>query len=117
MSTIDLTSFQTKTTDTVVKMPGGKPIKLRPLMTLGSEHDQLLMDLISSLGSLNIQDGEMELSALGDVMPFVGRLLTAAAPNATDAGRLDKLPLMARFEVLMGYMQDQDLGGLSPSGS
>lgn len=115
MANIDLTSFQSESTDTVVAMPEGKPITLRPLMALGSEHDGLLLDLITQLGTLDLKDGQMELSKLGDIMPLVGQLLAAAAPSKTDAARLDKLPLMARFQVLMGYVQDQDLGGLTPS--
>lgn len=117
MSTIDLTSFQTEPTDTVVTMPEGKPITLKPLMALGSEHDGLLLDLIARLGTLDLKDGQMELSTLGELMPLVGQLLTAAAPTKADAARLDRLPLMARFQVLMGYIEDQDLGGLSPSES
>ena len=118
MSTIDLTSFQATSTDTVVTMPEGDTITLKPLMQLGSEHDSLLMDTITQIGTLKAdKDGSVPIEALGDVMPLVSKLLVAAAPDKKSAARLDKLPLMARFQVLMGYVKDQDLGGLSPSES
>ena len=121
MSTIDLTSFQSPSSQTVVRMPDGDEIVLRPLMGLGSEHDQMLMDTITAIGDLKIDDdgedgaAKIPLGKLGEIMPLVGRLLAAAAPDKKAAARLDRLPMMARFQVLMGYIEDQDLGGLSPS--
>lgn len=130
MATIDVSSFQSESEPTVVTMAEGKPITLKPLMALGSEHDQMLLDLISELGALGLagkdtEEGEEEkegevgipLDQLGTILPMVTKLLIAAAPTKADATRLDKLPLMARFQILMGYMKDQDLGGLSPSES
>ncbi|GAB3209811.1 hypothetical protein GCM10027294_25690 [Marinactinospora endophytica] len=118
MSTIDLTAFQAKGSATVVTMPEGDEIALRPLMQLGSEHDQLLIDVITQLGALRAdKDGSAPIEALGGVMPLAVKLLAAAAPDKHAARRLDRLPLMARFQVLMGYIQDQDLGGPSPSES
>lgn len=118
MSNIDLTSFQATSTDTVVTMPEGDTITLLPLMQLGSQHDSLLMDTITQIGTLKAdKDGSVPIEALGTVMPLVSKLLVAAAPDKKSAARLDKLPLMARFQVLMGYVKDQDLGGLSPSES
>ncbi|MBV2364262.1 hypothetical protein [Streptomonospora nanhaiensis] len=114
---IDLTSFQsTASQGTAVTMPEGDQIVLRPMMALGSQHDQLLIDLIAALGDLGLKDGQdADLGAFTEVLPLASRLLAAAAPTSEAAERLDRLPLMARVQVLLGYVEDQDLGGLSPS--
>lgn len=117
MATIDVSDFQGSPEKTVVKMPTGTPITLKPLMELGPEHDEMLLGTITTLGAMKAEDGRMDMSEISAIMPVVNGLLLAAAPSKQAAERLAKLPLMARFQAFMGYIQDQDLGGLSPSES
>ena len=116
MSTVDLSSYQSaQQTSTDVVMPEGDTISLRPLMSLGSEHDQLIMDVLTSVSKLPRDTNAVSVDKLGELMPVVGKLLSAASPTKKDASRIDRLPMMARFQVLMGYIQDQDMGGPAPS--
>jgi len=144
MSTIDLSHFQSDAEPTSVLMPEGDTIELRPLMQLGDEHDALLLDVVGKLEKItkaaapepqaspkgpkggkskNPQAAEqpvgfeVDVSQLGEIMPLVGKLLRAAAPDQKSGARISRLPMMARFEVMMTYFQEQDLGGLFPSGS
>ncbi|RCV47200.1 hypothetical protein, partial [Marinitenerispora sediminis] len=68
-----------------------------------------------AITNLKGDDAGVGMGQLRDVMPVISKLLAAAAPTKKDAQRIDRLPLMARFQILMGYVEDQDLGGLSPS--
>ncbi|MFC7330820.1 hypothetical protein [Marinactinospora rubrisoli] len=115
MAKIDLSALQQpESAGTVVVMPEGDEITLRPLMTLGSEHDQTLLDAITAITNLK-EDAGVGMGQLHEVMPIISKLLAAAAPTKRDAARIDRLPLMARFRIIMGYVGDQDLGGLLPS--
>ena len=113
MSNIDLTSFQATSTDTVVTMPEGDTTP-SPLMRSGPSTTPAL-DTITQIGALKPdEDGACPSSprrcdAAG---PTAGR----RRPDEEGRGPPDKLPLMARFQVLE-HVKDQDLGGLSPSGS
>jgi len=134
MSTIDVSSFQSDAGTTSVLMPQGDTIELRPIMQLGPEHDSTLLDMIGKLEKLTKPKGkgpkggktrnpqardsvDLDLSQLGEIMPLVGGLLKAAAPDEESGERIMRLPMMARFQILMGYFEDQDLGGLFPSES
>lgn len=117
MSTIDLTAFQTEATDTVVTMPDGSTIKLRPLMQLGPEHDDALLELIEAVSALAPDDAEasVPMDKVTRLMPAAAKILAAAAPSKTAAEKLARLPLPARMQLVLGYIEDQDLGGLTPS--
>ena len=117
MSTVDLTMFQAPEVEgTTVTMPDGSEIVLRPLMALGPEHDDLFMELIDAVSGLQAgEDNTLALAQIKAIMPVASRIIAAAAPSKAAAAKLEKLPLMARFQVLMGYLGDQDLGGFAPS--
>src|SRR5690606_7099426 len=112
MSTVDLTMFQAPEVEgTTVTMPDGSEIVLRPLMALGPEHDDLFMELIDAVSGLQAgEDNTLALAQIKAIMPVASRIIAAAAPSKAAAAKLEKLPLMARFQVLMGYLGDQDLG-------
>ncbi|MFE3461373.1 phage tail assembly protein [Nocardiopsis aegyptia] len=121
MSTIDVSDLQGSAPEpTVVKLKG-RSITLQPLLEVGAEHDDTLLELIDQIGQLNkakaeAGDGE-SLEQVRAMMPMANKILTMAAPTKKDGEALLKLPLAARFKVLMGYVEDQDLGEALPSES
>ncbi|OLT27742.1 hypothetical protein BJF83_17295 [Nocardiopsis sp. CNR-923] len=124
MSTIDVSDLQDSAPEpTVVKLKG-RTITLRPLLEVGAEHDETLVELIEQLGNLTParkSDGEegggRNMEEIRAMMPLANKILFMAAPTNADGDRLLKLPLSARFRILMSYVEDQQLGEAFPSGS
>ncbi|MEU0492560.1 hypothetical protein ABZ249_25315 [Nocardiopsis sp. NPDC006139] len=143
MSDIDLSHYQdSKNATTTVTMPDGTVYELKPIMQLGPEGDEVLLEVVEALSDFmgaapadkgprgpkggkskspakktKATDQIMDMKAVIKLMGPLHKLLVAAAPTPKAAEQIGALPLMARFEIIMGYVQDQDLGGLFPSGS
>jgi len=118
MSRVDLTAFQDNSEGTTLEMPDGTEITLKPMMALGPEHDGLIMELIGAVSELHTSGGEdsaIPMRQVTKLMPVASKLIAAAAPNKSAANKLDRLPLMARFQVLMAYIADSQLGEATPS--
>lgn len=121
MPRIDLTHLASPTLDPfIVGLPDGE-LTLRPIVALPTEGQTAMLRLSGKLATLDT-DGDLSAmaSALADALDDIDTLLKAACPSKTAANKLMKVlggNLMAKIQVAVAYIAQDQSGEASPSAS
>ncbi|PZM98419.1 MAG: hypothetical protein DIU79_00075 [Actinobacteria bacterium] len=121
MPRIDLTHLASPTLDPfIVELPDGE-LTLRPIVALPTEGQTAMLRLSGKLATLDT-DGDLSAmaTALADALDDIDTLLKAACPSKTAANKLMKVlggNLMAKIQVAVAYIAQDQSGEASPSAS